>query len=242
MIAEGKWRPGEKIPPESDLCQLFDVARSTVREALKALAFVGVLKMRHGDGTYVMEGASQLLERAVRRELGSAQSIDDLCEARVALESELVSLCAQRASEEELQGLESLCHEMEMCASVPERFHQLDLEFHLAIARGSKSRILAGLLVTIRELLGELIKKSQEVPHARELACTHHRKVLAAMKHRKPRKAQSAIRTHLTVFQRRYKILQKLESKERQGREQSGRSISVKTSDAQMAPAGATGE
>jgi GntR family transcriptional repressor for pyruvate dehydrogenase complex len=212
MIAEGRWKPGEKIPPESDLCMLFEVARSTLREALKALAYVGVLKMRHGSGTYVAEGSTMLLEKAFGREPLGSENINDLCEARIAMETELASLCAQRASDEELQGLESLCCEMEQSLNAPERYHQLDREFHLAIARSSKSRVLANLLGTTRELLDELIKKSQEIPRAQEGACIHHRRILAALKQRNPRKAQRAIRAHLVIFQRRYKILQRLQS------------------------------
>lgn len=210
MIAENRWKPGERIPSESDLCQLFDVGRSTVREALKALALAGVLRMRHGDGTYVKEGYAELLEKNVRRILGSAQDVDDLCEVRIALESELAVLCAQRGSEKELNELQSLSEEMERSVAVSGRFQVLDLEFHLTIAKGSKSRALTGLFGTIRGLLGDLIKKSQEVPRARELACIHHQRIVAALKQRNPRKAQSAIRNHLTVFQRRFKILQKL--------------------------------
>lgn len=216
MIAEGTWKHGEKIPSESDLCQLFHVGRSTVREALKALAILGLMQMRRGDGTYIAQGPAKLLNRLLGHGALGTDNVNDLSEARIALETELVSLCAQRATDEELQRLEDLCREMEECIHTPEeRFHQLDLEFHLAIGTMSKSQVLAGMLRTIRELLHELIKKSQEIPGARHLACTHHRRILGALKQRNPRKARSAIRNHLTVFQRRYKILLKLESKAR---------------------------
>jgi GntR family transcriptional repressor for pyruvate dehydrogenase complex len=214
MIAEGRWKPQEKIHSESDLCQLFQVGRSTVREALKALAMAGVVQMRHGDGTYVTEESSKVLDRIFRHGPAGTESINDLCEARSAMETHLASLCALRGTDEEFQSLEDLCREMEQCVRTPvERFHELDLEFHLAIGRISKSRVLVDLLKTIRELLRELIKKSQEVPGARELACTQHRRILGALKEHNPRKARSAIRNHLNVFQRRYNILLRLELK-----------------------------
>ena len=213
MIAEGKWKPQEKIHSESDLCQLFQVGRSTVREALKALALSGVVQIRRGDGTYVTEESSKVLEQIFRHGPAGTENINDLCEARIAMETHLASLCAQRGTDEEFQSLEELCGEMEQCVHTPgERFQELDLEFHLAIARISKSRVLADLLKATRELLHELIKKSQEVPGARGLACTQHRKILGALKEHNPRKARSAIRNHLNVFQRRYNILVGLES------------------------------
>jgi len=216
MITEGRWKPLEKINSESDLCQLFQVGRSTVREALKALALAGVVQMRRGDGTYVTENPSKALDRIFKHGPAGTHNISDLCEARVAMETQIASLCAQRGMTEEFQDLENLCLEMEQYVLAPgERFHELDLEFHLTIARISKSQVLTDLLKTIRDLLRELIKKSQQLPGARELACIQHRKILGALKEHNPRKVRSAMRNHLNVFQRRYQTLLTLESRTR---------------------------
>jgi DNA-binding FadR family transcriptional regulator len=61
----------------------------------------------------------------------------------------------------------------------------------------------------MRELLYDVIKRSQEIPDARQLACTHHVKILEGLKVHDPRKARSAMRKHLGVFQRRYEMLLK---------------------------------
>lgn len=215
LITEGKLKHGERLPPEHELCRALHVGRSTLREALKSLAFAGMVEMRHGDGTYVTVGSSKLLERIFTPGLLTPENVDDLCEARIALESELVALCAQRATEAELQELENLVLEMQRSMHHgAECFSQLDVQFHLTIAASSKSKVLAHLLQTIRHLLRELVVKSQELPDARELACAHHARILAAVKQSNPRRARSAMRAHLNVFQRRYKMLLRVKDPE----------------------------
>jgi DNA-binding FadR family transcriptional regulator len=51
QISGGRWRPGDRLPSESELCAALRIGRSTLREALKSLAFVGLVQMRPGEGT-----------------------------------------------------------------------------------------------------------------------------------------------------------------------------------------------
>ena len=53
QIAEGKWKPGEKLPSESELCFALNIGRSTLREALKSLAFVGMVQVANFNGRLV---------------------------------------------------------------------------------------------------------------------------------------------------------------------------------------------
>ncbi len=69
QIAQGRWKPGEKLPSESELCFAMKIGKSTLREALKALAFVGMVRMRPGEGTYVIEGSGLLIDRIMARGL-----------------------------------------------------------------------------------------------------------------------------------------------------------------------------
>jgi GntR family transcriptional repressor for pyruvate dehydrogenase complex len=54
-----RWQPGEKLPSEAQLCEVFNVGRSTLREALKSLAFIGMIRMRAGGGSYVADQRSR---------------------------------------------------------------------------------------------------------------------------------------------------------------------------------------
>jgi GntR family transcriptional regulator, transcriptional repressor for pyruvate dehydrogenase complex len=209
-LAAKRWQPGDKLPSEAELCRAFNVGRSTLREALKSLAFVGLIRMRAGGGSYVAERSSEFTKGRLLAEgvLTTQADVREFSEARLIIETELAGLCAQRASRRDLAILEDLVRKMDAAKNEDGvRFQQLDLNFHLSIASASKNRVLAELLGNIRGSLQELIRKSLLLPRGMELACGQHQKILSALKQRNPEKARKAIRTHLTAFQQGYKAL-----------------------------------
>jgi len=209
-VAAKRWQPGDKLPSEAELCRAFNVGRSTLREALKSLAFVGIIRMRAGGGSYVAERPSKYVNRPLlaRGILNTEKDVNDLSEARLVLETELASLCARRVTRGELATLEDLTRKMKVAKDEDRaKFQQLDLEFHLSIAASSKNEVLAELLGHIRGALQELIRKSLLLPNGMNLACKQHEKILAALKQRNPASARKAIRAHLSTFQRGYKVV-----------------------------------
>lgn len=225
MISSGQWRAGERLPSEAQLCKTLHIGRSTLREALKSLAFVGMVHMRVGEGTYVAEGPSKFLERIFAQGvLVTEKDVTDLCETRILLETELAALSAQRATDEDLHRLEQLVHRMsEYLHSENTAFLNLDLEFHLQIADSSKNQVLTQLLRTIRKLLEEYIVKSQRLPGARELAYEGHLKIFEALKERNSHKARVLMRDHLRTFQRGYKLI--LSASESESSQSSGEMV-----------------
>jgi GntR family transcriptional repressor for pyruvate dehydrogenase complex len=209
-VAAKRWRPGDKLPSEAELCRAFNVGRSTLREALKSLAFIGIIRMRAGGGSYVAErpsrfGDRQLLARGI---LSTEKDVADLSEARLVLESELTSLCARRATRRDLATLEDLASKMKVAKDEDRwKFQQLDLEFHLSIAASSKNEILFELLGHIRVALQELIRKNLLLPNGMDLSCKQHDKILTALKQRNPAGARTAMRVHLSAFQPGNKVL-----------------------------------
>jgi GntR family transcriptional regulator, transcriptional repressor for pyruvate dehydrogenase complex len=209
-IQARRWKPGEKLPSEAELCRAFGVGRSTLREALKSLAFIGLIRMRAGGGSYVAEQPSKYLSAPwlAVGVLTTERELNDFAEARMVLEAELAGLCAERASDRDIKVIEGLVSQMS--GSVKEdgaQFSKLDLSFHLAIGEGSKNQVLAELLKHIRKGLQELITKSLLLPAGMELACQQHRQILDALKQHNPTKAREAMRSHLRAFQRGYRVL-----------------------------------
>jgi GntR family transcriptional regulator, transcriptional repressor for pyruvate dehydrogenase complex len=209
-IQAQRWKPGEKLPSEAELCRAFGVGRSTLREALKSLAFIGMIRMRAGGGSYVAEQPSKYLSGPwlAVGVLTSEQELNDFAEARLVLEAELAGFCAERASDDDIKVIESLVNQMS--GAIREdggHFSELDLSFHLAIGAGSKNQVLAELLKHVRERLRELITKSLLLPAGMELACKQHRQILDALKSHNSAKAREAMRSHLRAFQRGYKVL-----------------------------------
>jgi GntR family transcriptional regulator, transcriptional repressor for pyruvate dehydrogenase complex len=201
-ISSGEWKPGDKLPTEAELGKIFRVSRSTIREALRSLSFIGQVQMRPGQGTYVANGplrfTEQLLGDGV---LKTEKDFQDLVEARLALETELAALCARRATADEMQQLGKIISEMKRTVhETGKEFLELDVEFHFAIANFSKSKVLAQLLGAIRGMLQEEISKSSHLPGDRALAHAGHLKIFQAMARRNSPKAREAMREHLESF------------------------------------------
>lgn len=206
-----RWAPGEKLPSEAELCLVFNVGRSTLREALKSLSFIGLIRMRAGGGSYVSDQHSKYMDKPLlltKGVLNSEQEVNEFCEARLLMETEIAGLCAERATVQDVRNIEKFVREMKSAIdSGSEGFSDLDLNFHLAIAAGAKNDVLAALLKHIRTGLQEVITKSLVLTAGSELAYQHHRAILEAIKQKNPAAARKAMRMHLRAFQRGYKVL-----------------------------------
>jgi GntR family transcriptional repressor for pyruvate dehydrogenase complex len=209
MIAEKHWQAGERLPPEMELCEVLNVGRSTLREALKSLAFIGMVRMRPGDGTYVSDLSNRLLDRILAKGLlKTEKDLADVCETRMILETEGAAIAAERATEEHLAQLKELVGRgREILKTDRPSFSNVDLDFHIAIANASRNRLLPRLLTDIRGILAEWITKSQELPGLRENAQEQHEGILRCIANRDPAAAREEMRTHLETFQRAYTLL-----------------------------------
>ena len=93
MIAVGDFKPGEKLPSEPELMKSFGVGRSSVREAIGALSLVGLITVRHGDGTYVTETSEESQTKPIGLMLAVGRNkIRELIEARIIIAKATVQL------------------------------------------------------------------------------------------------------------------------------------------------------
>ena len=213
QIAEGRWRVGEKLPTESELCATLGIGRSTLREALKSLAFVGMIRMKPGEGTYVAGNSLYLAERVLARGAQvTEKQIEDVGEARLVIETEMAALAAERAEPADLDRLESLLAEMGRCLEIGDGvgYTNLDVEFHLTIARCSKNLVLEDVLGRIRGALQDWIAKSQELPGVKENAQGQHAKIMQALRQRNPERARRSIRNDPATTEKAFTLLDKI--------------------------------
>lgn len=208
-IVAGDWKPGEKLPSEAELCKAFHVGRSSLREALTSLAFIGLIRVRAGGGSYVAEQPSAYYTSSwlSTGTLNNEKALQDFIEARLILESELAALCAERITKQELDELESLVEKMHHTADDASEFWRLDLAFHLAMGMAAKNEVLSNILKDVREQMRDLISKSLLLREGMEQAVAQHGRVLEALRTHSPAKAREAMRSHLQSFQRGYRVL-----------------------------------
>ena len=143
-------KPGQKIPNEFELAEKFGVGRSTIREAVKGLVSRGILEVRRGSGTYVINTNS--LEEDP---LGFGKIEDkyelalQLFEVRLMIEPEIAAIACKNASDEDLVHLKKLCDETEELYLGGHNHIKKDIEFHTFIAKCSKNQVVEILLPVI---------------------------------------------------------------------------------------------
>ena len=205
QISTGALQPGQRLPSERDLCKSFNTGRSSLREALRCLSIMGVLTARVGEGTSVAIDGGKFLETVMEwRFITVKYDIKNLMELRIAIEGLAVASSAERATEEDIKGLENLIAGMETAVGDPKRFGTLDLEFHLSIARSSQNHVIFDLVSLIRGQLARPLATVLVLPQARPRSVEEHQAILNAVKRRNPGAARKAMQAHLEAATKRY--------------------------------------
>jgi GntR family transcriptional repressor for pyruvate dehydrogenase complex len=144
-IREGRYKKGDKLPSESEIAEAVGVSRSSVREAISALAIVGVLESKAGQGTYVLrEPANTSLEGEVMNLLEKSESPFDVLEARKAFEVAILELVIARRTDEDIASLQSALSQMQRAFELRshDELSKANLSFHLCIGKASKNKTI----------------------------------------------------------------------------------------------------
>src|ERR1700742_178438 len=105
-LLSGELKAGDRLLPERELSLVLSVSRPVLREALRLLAMLGLLDIQHGRGAFVRAADASVLGQALTLCLAPEPNIlDDVLQARIAIECQAIRLACQRASERDLQGL-----------------------------------------------------------------------------------------------------------------------------------------
>lgn len=149
-IDRGEYGPGDRLPSERELSEMFGVSRVSVREALRSLEAVGLVQVRHGHGAFVLD-PSERAERDLRRSMDrNSEEALDLLLVRGALDELAAAETARRRDTDDLGTIRHAYERFAAAASdkaTPvSTLARLDIEFHAAVAHGSGSALLANLL------------------------------------------------------------------------------------------------
>src|SRR6266545_3703057 len=108
-VLNGDLRHGDRLPTERELAEQFGVSRTVVREAMKALAQKGLIQVRPGRGTFVIDGTSQAMQHSLSlmMMIGQVGTIASLAEVREILEPEIAARAALRATEANIAAMQA---------------------------------------------------------------------------------------------------------------------------------------
>ena len=194
-IEDGRYAPGDRLPSEREFADDFGVSRPTIRDAMIALEFQGLVEARQGSGVYV-KAARQISEDASERDVSALE----LADARRLFEGEACALAAATITDEQLALLDCLAADMGRDVAV-EDFEKHELEFHLAIARATGNAAIAATVEDLWSLRQQSSSCAAALRRARASgrgdSVAEHRKIAASLRTRDPKAARLAMHGHL---------------------------------------------
>jgi len=203
-IFNGDLKPGDQLPSERDLAVMFNVGRPTVREALRTLTVLGLIKSNQGfKGSVVKEiDITQYLEAMGEQFIwmieANEKSFKEMWEVRKYVELGIAHLVAENASEQEIKDLETYISKMEGCGNDIKKYFPIAMDFHLKLAQISKNK----MFYFIWKLFYEICIKGSPIfegmyPDKISKLLEGNKIMLEAIKSREPDKIDKAMKKHV---------------------------------------------
>ncbi len=208
FIIERGFRPGDPLPAEADLARTLGISRPSLREAMKALQILGVIEARHGSGTYVgrfsLDPLVDGLAFRIRIDLNqNVQTIRELLEIRLVLESSLVARVAAVRTPEQLAILEDLVATMERRGVTGEEFLEDDRVFHEVLYRPLGNTLVVTLLQAFWQVLARVRTDLNLAPADPAVTAADHRRILDSLVAGDGEAASAAMTIHFNGIQSR---------------------------------------
>jgi GntR family transcriptional repressor for pyruvate dehydrogenase complex len=203
-LLAGSLRPGDRLISERELASQLGVSRPIVREALRALTVLGIVEIRDRIGTVVTRPDVSVLNDFFTFALAQqADMLDDVMQARVAIECQAIRLACERAGIADFERLQRALAKIEETIDEADAGGMADFEFHRAIVLASRSETLtvlhnsvAGLLTRSHRSRRELV---QSFPSMKTYLIDDHRRIFEAVVARDPERADATLRKHFEI-------------------------------------------
>ena len=200
LISNGKLKPGEQLPPERVLAKDLKVSRQSIREALKKAESKGLIKVRQGEGTFILSAASDLMESPfltmMTEEVGK---IYEFIEIRKLIEVWCAEKAAEFTTAKELKKMEKALSEMERLIDSREILGKPDIDFHIAIAEASHNTLMVHMMATIKQIFLSMFKISNFTrrPGKNRILIKQHQEIYQTIKSKNPQLAGQKMESHL---------------------------------------------
>ncbi len=194
-ICADRYPPGSQLPRENDLCDIYGVSRTVIRESLKILESKGLLRGKPRVGTIVCDKDDwNILDADVLEWIGPYIKDFDLLgcilEARRTIEPVAAELAAMRATTQQIADLESAWRQMRDSRDDPERFTEADVLFHTVLLAASHNQVFRRLSSAIHAALRYALHASNIAVENREGAVAIHGELVEALRMRNGEKAK----------------------------------------------------
>jgi DNA-binding FadR family transcriptional regulator len=199
-LRSDRWRDGDKLPTERELCAHYRVARNTVRRALQALQDGKLIERHVGRGTF--KSSDNTKSRIDPFEIDSFEAFSpaDVIECRLIIEPGLVPLVVARATKSDLDRMTECLRQTEASASLTE-FERWDAALHDAIAVATHNHAAISMSRSLSKVRQQaqwgILKARSMTPERKACLQTEHRAIVAALRNRDQSQAQTLLRNHL---------------------------------------------
>jgi GntR family transcriptional repressor for pyruvate dehydrogenase complex len=206
-LSEGRLTVGGRLPAERTLAEQLKVSRTSVREAIRILEAMGVVRAGVGSGpeagTVVISDPTAALGSALRLHVATQHlPVEDIVETRVLLESWAASRASPDAPELDAAG--ALLDEMAVDGLAIDDFLALDVRFHLALADAAGNAVVSAMMGSLRESIqGYAAQLTSNLPDWEDTASrlkTEHRAILAAVRNNDGERAAELVAAHIEGY------------------------------------------
>ncbi len=202
QLAEGLLKPGDQLPSERELSEKFQVSRTSVREGIRTLESLGLVKIKSGDGTYIASSFQTLLSPLTSVILQQKDVLLDIFEAREIIEPEMAALAAKRADPEEIDQMTAILDQQARQIAAGGTGMEEDSAFHSMVAQAAKNKVILKLNDSIVGSLRETRERSLQTHGRPARSLAGHRKILEAIRAKNPARARRAMLEHLRANER----------------------------------------
>jgi len=204
QLMTGHLKTGDRLLPERDLATALGVSRPVIREALRALATLGALEIRRGFGTVVREPNFEALSEYFGLVLAQqAGAVDDVMQARIAIERQAIRLACTRAVPQDLDRLSQALQAIKETIDDPVRGGAADFHFHTMIVESAHSPALSSVYAAVSKLLKQShMERRHVIAHVAEVDAYlvgHHEAILQAIHRRSAADADALLVEHFEI-------------------------------------------
>jgi GntR family transcriptional repressor for pyruvate dehydrogenase complex len=199
LVRTGNLRPGDRLPPERELIEIFRISRPSLREALRALSILGVVEARHGGGAYVTDLEARTLLAPLDFFLSLSRSnLDDAFESRRIIEVEIARKAAINANAGDLADLRAMIDAHATVATDPIGFRILDSRFHEKLSAIAGNAVLQHIAYGLYNLGLDIRRRATAELGIIDQSTADHARIVVAIATRNPDRAADEMRIHLS--------------------------------------------
>jgi len=205
LVQAGSLKPGQQLPPERELAATLQVSRPSLREALRALSLLGVVRIRQGGGVFVSALDPEALLAPIHFFISlDSKNLQSLFDARILVESGVARLAATRISKAGIETLKACVDIEESELTDVDSFIESDARFHKTIFDAVDNPFLRKIATSLH-LLGRASREiTAPIPGVVSQSLQDHKRILTAMIARDPDKAATAMESHLKNVRKAY--------------------------------------